>query len=408
MEISKINSGLLCALEMAGRAIASLEKGADPAGPLQPFCDKVVAETAMLLLCANSAAATDPDVRRRVRDLSVRMVPLARSESTLAAISLDPGQAHDRGVAHVILSHLGFPDHRVDYLLGQSLALGFDFGPERLPHLRLEQEWLDRVWSRGGAHPPAGPSVLAHSMLGRPLDALAASRFDIYAFTHALMYATDLGYRAAELPRTGDEIAADAEAALACSLDTGDWDLTAELTMSWPLLRRPWSPAATFAFGILAAVEEESGFLPGAAFDTARFHSLAGREQCDYVLATSYHATYVMGFLCAAALRNDVTPPVAVPPPIGTRRGRGAAFELLTEPGQPRWKTDFAALDPAGQDALAPLVLAIALRQARDAGDLARIAEAVETALAHHLVDAPAPRQAVALLRRATALQVSA
>src|SRR5206468_3692559 len=63
MEISKINSGLLCALGMAGRAIASLEKGADPAGPLQPFCDKVVAETAMLLLCANSAAATDPDVR---------------------------------------------------------------------------------------------------------------------------------------------------------------------------------------------------------------------------------------------------------------------------------------------------------------------------------------------------------
>jgi hypothetical protein len=408
MEISKIVRVLLRALEMADRAIASLEKGGDPPGPLQPFCDKVVAETAMLLLCANSAGATNVDVRRKVRDLSVRLVPLARSESTLAAISLDPGQAHDRGVAHVILSHLGYPDHRVDYLLAQSLALGFDFGPERLPHRRLEQEWLDRVWSHDGAHPPTGPSVVAHSMLGRPLDALAASRFDIYTFTHALMYATDLGYRSAELPRTGDEIAVDAEAALAFSLDTGDWDLTAELTMSWPLLRRPWSAAAAFAFGILAAVEDEFGFLPGAFFDALRFRSLAGREQCDYLLATSYHATYVMGFLCAAALRCEVTAPLAVAPPISTARGSGAAVELHTDTGQRRWKGAFSALDPAQRDALAPLVLTVALRQARDAGDLARIARAIETALAFHLVDAPAPRQAVALLRRATALQVSA
>jgi hypothetical protein len=245
-------------------------------------------------------------------------------------------------------------------------------------------------------------------MLGRPLDALAASRFDIYAFTHALMYATDLGCRHAELPRSCDEIAADAEAALAFSLDTGDWDLTAELTMSWPLLRRPWSPTAIFAFGLLTAAEDEfGGFLPGASFDPSRFRSLAGSERCDYVLATSYHATYVLGFLCAAVLRGGAMPLPAVTGPTGTARGSGAAVEVHTDLGNPRWKAAFLTLDPAQQDALAPLVLTVALRQARDAGDLARIARVIETALAHHLVDAPAPRQAVALLRRATALQMA-
>ena len=95
-------------------------------------------------------------------------------------------------------------------------------------------------------------------------------------------------------------------------------------------------------------------------------------------------------------------------PPFSTARGSGAAVERHTDAGQPRWKGAFLSLDQAQQDALAPLVLTVALRQARDAGDLARIARALETALAFHLVEGPAPRQAVALLRRATALQVSA
>ena len=64
-------------------------------------------------------------------------------------------------------------------------------------------------------------------MLGRPMDALGSARLDIYAFTHAVMYASDLGERRIALPRPSPAIAADAEAALAYSLDSNDFDLTA-------------------------------------------------------------------------------------------------------------------------------------------------------------------------------------
>jgi hypothetical protein len=96
-------------------------------------------------------------------------------------------------------------------------------------------------------------------MLGRPLDALGSTRFDVYAFTHAVMYATDLGTRRARLPRRFRDIKADAIAALAYSLDTADHDLTAEVLLTWPMLGLGWNPAATFAFRLLADAEDELG-----------------------------------------------------------------------------------------------------------------------------------------------------
>jgi hypothetical protein len=49
-------------------------------------------------------------------------------------------------------------------------------------------------------------------------------------------------------------------------------------------------------------------------------------------------------------------------------------------------------------------MLAAVLRRARTRGDLQIIQEAIEVALAHDLLEGPAPQQAVALLRRSAAL----
>lgn len=369
--------------------------------------EKVVAETAMLLLCAEPIQSLDDRIQERVAALATLLIPYARHEDILCAICLDPGLARDHSIAHILLSHLGYPDRDVDKLLAQSLAMGADFGPERLPHRRLEQEWLTRLWSVGAPSKRRDSRLLAQSLLGRPMDALGSTRLDIYAFTHAVMYASDLGGRKIPLPRSSSAIAADADAALAYSLDSNNFDLTAEVLLTWPMLGLAWSPAAAFAFRLLAGVEDNVGFLPGPTFDFTRYRTLTSDEQSRYGLVTSYHSAYAMGFLCASALRQGCGPPAAVPP---ARRSRGvstALLRLLDVQGLTScWREQFGALAPRQQDAVARLVLTTLLRRARTAGDLGLIRTALELALAHDLIDGPAPMQAAALLHRSQALKV--
>jgi Domain of unknown function (DUF6895) len=328
-------------------------------------------------------------------------------KDVLAAICLDPGLARDHAVAHVLLSRLGYPDRDVDRLLSESLAMGADFGPERLPYRLLEQEWLGRVWSVGEPLKRRNSQLLADSMLRRRMDALGSTRLDIYAFTHAVMYASDLGARRIVLPRQSAAIVADADAALAYSLDSNDFDLAAEVILTWPMLDLAWSPAAIFALRLLASVEDTVGFLPGTTFDLTRYHALVGDEQSRFALVTSYHTAYIMGFLCAAALRQGCGSPAAVP---AARRSRGARAAILglidTYGATSCWREPFDALAPRQQDSVAPLVLAALLRRARTKGDLSLIREALQVALAHDLINAPAPTQAAALLRRSQALKL--
>jgi hypothetical protein len=241
-------------------------------------------------------------------------------------------------------------------------------------------------------------------MLGRQMDVLGATRFDVYSFTHAIIYATDFGGRRIRLPRPPSAIAAEADAALGLSLDIDDFDVTAELSMTWPMLTLAWSPTAIFAFGLLATAHDQLGFLPGPTFASNHYEALTVDERSRYVFATCYHTTYVMGMLCAAALREGCRPPKVIA--VANSAGSGPALVRLLEETaeQPRWRPAFHALDPGQQDALAPLVLTILLRRAKDRGDLRGLRTALELALAHGLVEGPSVQQAIALLRRSALL----
>lgn len=383
------------ALDFASHAVRDLH------GPLR---DKLVAETAMLLHCVAPIQPLDGRIRQAAGDIAAQLVPSARSERVLAAICMDPGHALDHAFAHILLSGLGHPDPAVDRLLADSLAVGV--GPERLPHRRLEQAWLLRVWRREPAPGRRIPRVVSDSALACPLDALGATRLDTYALTHALMYASGLGLHAAALPRPRGAIADDALAALAGAIDAEDHDLTAEVLLTWPLLQLPWPAAAAFALRLLAAVEDEWGFLPGSHFEGSRYLVLRGADAALYVLQTCYHTIYVMAFVCASVLRRNTLVPT---PASRARRWESATAslqDLLADHGRlPRWQNLLQALSSREQGALAPLVLAIALRRACAQGDLARLRSALEVALGCELTAGPAPRQAAALLRRAGHLQ---
>lgn len=365
--------------------------------------EKVVGETAMLLDCAASVQRVDRGLRERVHRLAALLVPLARSESMLAAMCADPGLAADRAMAHAVLSRLGYPAPAVDQLLRESRALGTTFGPERLPLGRLEHEWLRRVWA-GCTEVRPERGLLGRSMLGRQLDVLGATRFDVYSFTHAVMYASDLGARRVSLPRSTAAIAGDADAALALSLDIDDFDVTCEVVMTWPMLALDWSAAATFAFQLMTAAQDDLGFLPGPTFDPRHYRDSSPVERARHVLVTSYHTTYVMGILCAATLRKGRQPPRNIP--AGGSPGSGTVLmrRLDRKADEPRWRRAFDALTPGQQDAVAPVLLTTLLRGAKDRGDLREVRTLLEVALGHGLADAPAARQAVDLLRRSALL----
>lgn len=393
---------LAAALEVAERSVRLLGPTgyrADEPDGIRP--EKVLAETALFLLASQQACACHDSLADLHRRIAGALVPFARSRRAAALIVLEPLLALDHALVHLCLSRLGLGDQGFDRLLAAALEARASATRERLPHRMMERDWLLRLaGSRAGgqARLPAG------SILRRPLDALAATADDLYAFTHAVMFGTEMGARLLRLPRHAADIIADAEAALACCLDDEDYDLAGELLLTWPLLRQPWSAAATFGFCCLARVEDAAGFLPSRDVSAERLAPLAGEERSRCALAMTYHTIYVMGLLGALSLRDDAAPPRTVTAADGDR-GTAALLAVPDPDERPRhWQEAFDELAAGQQEALAPLLLTVRLRRAAARRDLAAVRDLLAVAARYDLLAEPAPQQAIELLRRAALL----
>jgi hypothetical protein len=403
-------------LDRLGRALAIANRTLSLLGSDGYHCDdgvhiaseKIVAETALLLVMAAPAASGDARTAAVHRQVATRLAPLARGQSVRAGICLAPPLAREHAFAHACLSHLGYLDADLDSLLVQSLAATTASSVERLPHRQLEQDWLGRLWRPVGGSLLEDPSDVARrSALGAPLDVLAGSRGDLYGFTHSLLFATDLGARRITVRRPDDELCAEAEGVLGWCLDEQDYDLAAEILLTWPLLRHEWSPAATFGFTVLTAVEDAAGFLPSPTIDSRRYHALAAAERPRYAVAAAYHTAYAMGLLCGAILKQQWCPPRGVPAADGSSRGAAAALlEILDTPGrESHWRHHLAGLDLPQRDALGTLLLAIGLRRTAVEPNLPKMQSMLQVGQHFGLNETPAALQALELLGRALSLQ---
>ena len=288
------------------------------------------------------AALPDGTVRRcRVAALASQLAVYAQGPRIAAGIALHPSLARDYGAAHIVLRAAGFGSPRCDAALERARLADAAQGRERLPHRELEQAWL--AWLSDGETPIAG--LAERTALGRGIDLLFGKRDDVYALTHALMYATDFGGAALPgLPRSPDRIAAEADSALAGALDDDDFDLAGELLLTAPYLRREWSPAASFGFAVLAFVEDEVGVLPSLSLDREGYERHDPASRAAYVTAVAYHTAFVMGLLCAAILRQEERPCLG-------RIETGAATadrlieDLLADPKRPQWLMFIRRLD---------------------------------------------------------------
>lgn len=388
-------------LRVARKAVARLAESGytdqdDAANSVRP--EKVIAETALLLLAASTVS--DEEVAAIVASLAAELLPHARSDRMLLGMALEPAAAWDYAQAHVFMTRLGYPDARFDEMLAASETAQAAHGRERVPHRVLERDWLRAGLAAAAASEDPTPLV-THDVLVNPIDLLTGSREDVYSFSHALMYVGDFGIHPAPWPRPASDLIAEAEAALARCLDEQDYDLGGEVLMAWPLTDSVWSAAATFGFRVLAAVEGEAGFLPSYTFNLERLRALEGDEHTDYLLATTYHTTYVMGLLCSMALQPGKAPPSFIP--LGDAVvGAADRIAPFLRPGEhaPHWVSEFEKLSEAEQDALAPLLYSIAVRRCVEARQFASIHELLAICHQLGLSDTPSASQAAELLGR--------
>ncbi|HEX7777802.1 MAG TPA: hypothetical protein VF424_01110 [Vicinamibacterales bacterium] len=392
------------ALDIAANALEVLASEGftsteEPGTTVRP--EKVIAESAVLLLAASAVARHDA-VRCRVNRVVERLAPHARSDRMLLAICTEPALAWDYALAHVCLTRLGHPDERFDSVLELIARAQTRNGHERPAHRVLEQRWI----MRGLQLAPSGESPAVRtlptgsgSVLAWPVDLLSGNREDIYAFTHALMYVTDFNLHPGRLPRSRKTILGEAEVMLARCLDEEDYDLAGEVLLAWPLTGRSWGTTATFGFQLLASVEDRAGFLPSAGLRPEHLNTLSAVDRRKYLLATAYHTAYVMGLLCAAALHR--LPPVQLK--VGpTREGIGRVLlaKLDADCRRPHWREAIEPLAERQHDGLASMFLAIGLRRSVVRRDFARLHDFLKTGLESGLVDSPAASQAAELLAR--------
>lgn len=395
----------LChALDIARQAVERLASNGytdsiEPGNSIRP--EKLISETAFLLFAASTAGRHDT-VGARMQDVAQLLIPHARSERMLLGVCLEPALAWDYAQAHVCLSRLGYQDAGFDEMLQQSASSQAKDGRERVPYRMLEQEWVSGNWNSSAPRPPrCSRPVASNSVLNRTMDVLNGSREDIYAFTHALMYVRDFNIQPRRLPRCRSAILAEAEAALARCLDEQDYDLGGEVLLAWPLTGQSWSAAAAFGFRVLAGVEDKAGFLPAPNTRLKRLNELQGDDRTNYLLATAYHTAYVMGLLCAAALQPGRTLPAQIPTS-GAVAGSAGRILTFLDAGDRRahWRDELQQLSDAERDALAGLLLTIALRQNVSRREFGTVRKLLEVGYTLGLADSPASSQAAEMLER--------
>lgn len=252
---------------------------------------KVVAETAILLRILG------PHHRgERLRRLKDRLAAVAVDPRTLAALALHASASFELAVPYLVLREHA-SSAGVDALLEAAFDARAAQGRELQPHRRLERQWLLGMLTgvREFDESDVAATVLAHE-----IDLLHGTRDDHYAFTHALMYATDFGrdpggVPAAWVPRLTEQ----ARSALAGALDDDDYDVAGELLLTWPLLGVDAGPVESAALRVLCDVAEQVGTLPSLTLGLAS--AASGLDAGDAALLSTYHTGYVFTALAALA-----------------------------------------------------------------------------------------------------------
>jgi len=352
---------------------------------------KASGELAMLLRLAKRVLPHEDDIEA-IRSLAHDLAPLARNPQVYRALLLRPSRAPMYTMAHFCLAELGVPDEKLDRVARLALRSSVCAANERVPYRMLDAAWTRHLaFGIGELDHPAVPL----SPMGAGVDLLEASTDDAYAFTHALLYATDFGL--IPLPPQSlppHTLLGIAEALAVKALDEDDLDLLAEVLMAPAILRIGWTPTLTFAWGVLARVWQEWGFVPGPGLPSPTSNETR-TQAVRRVLGTIYHTTFVAGMCCAMLIAC-----AAVPPDLESGQPGG----IEAPPGKAAaWKVNWDENTQQVQESLHFLSLAFTLRRAIEAVDFVGVRGVLRLAARHDLIGHPLFIQALELLERVNA-----
>ena len=355
---------------------------------------KAGAELAMLLRMAKRALPAEEDeaeILGLARDLS----PLVRSLHVYRSLLFRPSRTPMYSVGHFCLVDLGLPHENLDRVARLALQSSVHDANERVPYRMLDAAWTRHiVFGDGELNHPA----ISLSPLCTGVDLLKATWEDAYAFTHALVYATDFGR--VSLPSDIDRhhLLDIAEAIAVKALDEDDLDLLAEVLMAPAILRLDWTPTLSFGWEVLERVWKELGFVPGPGIPPAEGDETR-IQKVRRVLGTVYHTTFAAGICCATLITCNSIPPHVASVPVDSSEvppGKGDAWKINwnTSPPELREKLDF-------------LSLAFSLRRALEEVDLVRIRQLLEAAAEVGLLGHPLFTQTVELLERISVADIT-
>lgn len=330
---------------------------------------KFVCESALVALAVSDVPAPTAELAERADALADQLVALARTEEVLSWMRLRPLLAPELGVAHLCLTAMGRPDAQFDQAFRSVLATSSAGPAERVAWKDLEADWHRTL---GAPLPPLDVAAATRrTAYNQSQDVLFGTRESAYAVTHGLIYAASFGRRPPRLTRPLSNLLDDAGSMVARCLDEDDYDLGAELLLTWPYTRTPWSPTAHFGMLTLLDVEDACGILPSMTLRADRFSELPPVERERYYFHEGYHTAYVMGLLVAAILRTGQELPRAMP--LSGEYDDGLAERLRAiipaRDEVPQWERVCDALSPRQRAGIAPLLADIGIRRAARASD---------------------------------------
>ncbi|CAL9649903.1 hypothetical protein SUDANB105_06593 [Streptomyces sp. enrichment culture] len=247
------------------------------------------------------------------------------------------------------------PELRRDCRALLAVGAGGHTRPHRPVASRLELRcFLDRCGLPAPPELPDRTSLYRQSLPGLGADPLTLDEGEVYAFTHALFYATDFGARPLppDVPLPRDTV----HVLLAAQLALGHLDLVAELLVCAELAGDPDDRLRSAGWATLARSQRPDGAVPGPVHRPALLTGptpLTGEKATAYLFGTCYHTTLATGLAAAVHLGSPVSADGRAddpghPTPPGTGSGGTTRPSAPTEADSGSRSTDRSP-EPAAQ-----------------------------------------------------------
>jgi len=267
------------------------------------FTAKVISEASMLIRTVlSSPLSAEPYINANANKLYSQVVDRLEIEKRIAFLHKRPWLTIETLTPYIHLRQLGYQNEIANKLLNCVCSSGQLWKAEQTPTQIFEAQWL--YWLHTATIHPDTSSTLRATCLGRGMPILGSVTEDIYAFTHCLLFLTDLGIQHWQgLPREKMTILSDARLLLITSMDYGNYDLAAELLWAWPILGLSMDCTAEFFYSTLCSIQGENGYLPGPYFQKEVHDALSESLREHYIVTNCYHSTVVMGILASLISR---------------------------------------------------------------------------------------------------------